>query len=232
MAPQYNKLQPSEVNQVVQPVDLYYWPTPNGRKITIFLEEVGLPYNVIPVNIGKGEQFQPEFLAISPNNRIPALVDPEPPDGGASMSLFESGAILIYLAGKTERFLPQDLRQHCEVMKWLFWQVGGLGPMSGQCHFFRRHAPEQIPYAIERYTDEVKRLYGVMEHQLTDQEFLAGDYSIADIAAWPWVELYAKLGQNLETFPNLYRWFQVIQERPAVQRGSAVGKEPRQVRHG
>jgi GST-like protein len=215
---------------VVQPVNLYYWPTPNGRKITIFLEEVELPYNLIPVNIGQGEQFQPDFLALSPNNRIPALVDLAPPDGGAQISLFESGAILIYLAEKTGCFLPQDLRQRCEVMKWLFWQVGGLGPMAGQCHFFRRHAPEQIPYAIERYTDEVKRLYGVMEQQLKEREFLAGKYSISDIAAWPWIQLYAKLGQDIETFPHLYRWFKDIQERPAVQRGFAMGKEPRQVR--
>lgn len=213
----------------MQPVDLYYWPTPNGRKITIFLEEVGLPYNVIPVNIGQGEQFQPEFLAISPNNRIPVLVDPEPEGNRSPITLFESGAILMYLAEKTGQFLNSDFHQRYEVMQWLFWQVSGLGPMSGQCHFFRRHAPQQIPYAVERYTNEVQRLYSVMDDHLADQEFLVGaNYSIADIAAWPWVALYEKLGQEIHSFPHLERWFQKIQERPAVQRGAAVGKHPRQ----
>jgi GST-like protein len=199
-------------------IDLYHWPTPNGHKITIFLEEAGLPYRLHPVNIGKGEQFRPEFLAISPNNRIPAIVDNEPGDGGAPVSLFESGAILLYLAEKTGRFLPKDLRGRAEVLQWLFWQVGGLGPMSGQNGHFVHYAPEKIPYAIERYQKETNRLYGVMDRRLADRPFLAGDYSIADIASYPWVVPYERYGQNLADFPHLNRWFEAIRARPAVAR--------------
>lgn len=199
-------------------IDLYHWPTPNGHKITIFLEEAGLPYRLHPVNIGKGEQFRPEFLAISPNNRIPAIVDNEPGDGGAPVSLFESGAILLYLAEKTGRFLPKDLRGRAEVLQWLFWQVGGLGPMSGQNGHFVHYAPEKIPYAIERYQKETNRLYGVMDRRLADRPFLAGDYSIADIASYPWVVPYERYGQNLGDFPHLKRWFEAIRARPAVSR--------------
>jgi len=206
-------------------IDLHYWPTPNGWKISIMLEEAGLPYRVIPVNIGRGEQFKPEFLAISPNNRMPAIVDPEPIGGGAPLSIFESGAILMYLAEKSGRFMPSDVRGRYEVLQWLFWQMGGLGPMAGQAHHFRQYAPEPIPYATERYTKEVNRLYGVMDRRLADREYLAGDYSIADMAAFPWVLPYERQGQRLEDFPNLERWFKAMRERPAVARGLDVGKE-------
>ncbi len=209
-------------------IDLHYWPTPNGWKVTILLEELALPYRVVPVNIGRGEQFRPEFLAISPNNRMPAIVDHSPADGGAPLSVFESGAILLYLAEKTGRFLPADVRGRFEVIQWLMWQMGGLGPMLGQAHHFRQYAPEQIPYAVDRYTNEANRLYGVMDRRLAGREFLAGAYSIADMACWPWTVPYKRQGQALEDFPNVKRWFETMEARPAVQRGFAVGKELRQ----
>ncbi len=197
-------------------IELYHWPTPNGHKITIFLEEAGLAYRVHPVNIGKGDQFKPGFLAISPNNRIPAIVDTAPADGGNPVSLFESGAILLYLAEKTGLFLPKDLRGRAEVLQWLFWQVGGLGPMAGQNGHFTFYAPEKISYAIERYVKETNRLYGVMDRRLTDRPYLAGDYSIADIASYPWIVSHERHGQNLADFPNLKRWFEAIRARPVV----------------
>lgn len=209
-----------------QPIELHYWPTPNGWKISIMLEELGVPYEVHYVNIGKGEQFRPEFLKIAPNNRMPAIVDPEGP-GGEPISIFESGAILQYLGRKFGKFYPQDERQRVEVEQWLFWQMGGLGPMAGQAHHFRQYAPEKVPYAIERYTNEVNRLYGVMNKRLADRDFLAGDYSIADIASVGWVKPYERQGQDLNDFPNLKRWFETIMARPAVQRGLAVGEEKR-----
>ena len=199
-------------------IDLYHWPTPNGHKVTIFLEEAGLPYRLHPVDIGKGEQFRPEFLAIAPNNRIPAIIDREPADGGAAISLFESGAILLYLAEKTGKFLPMDLRGRAETLQWLFWQMGGLGPMAGQNGHFNIYAPEKIPYAMERYTNETNRLYGVMNKRLADRFFLAGEYSIADIASYPWIVPHERHGQNLDDFPHLKRWFEAIKARPAVQR--------------
>lgn len=208
------------------PIALYYWPTPNGWKISIMLEEVGLPYDLRLVNIGKGEQFEPDFLRISPNNRMPAIVDPDGPDG-KPISIFESGAILQYLGRKTGRFYPADERRRVEVDQWLFWQVGGLGPMAGQTHHFRQYAPEKIEYAIDRYTNEVNRLYGVMNRRLADRDFLAGDYSIADIACVGWVKPYRNQGQDLEDFPNLKRWFETITARPAVIRGLALGQEHR-----
>ena len=197
-------------------IEFYHWPTPNGHKITIFLEEAGLAYNLHSVDIGKGDQFKPEFLAISPNNRIPAIVDTAPADGGKPVSLFESGAILLYLAEKTDLFLPKDLRGRSEVLQWLFWQVGGLGPMSGQNGHFAIYAPEKIPYAIDRYVKETNRLYGVMNKRLADRPFLAGDYSIADMASYPWVVPYERYGQDLNQFPHLKRWFEAIKARPAV----------------
>lgn len=199
-------------------IDLYYWTTPNGHKITIFLEEVGLPYKIIPVNIGAGEQFQPEFLQISPNNRIPAIVDHEPATGGTPISVFESGAILLYLAEKTGKLIPQDLRLRAEVLQWLFWQMAGLGPMAGQNHHFSNYAPEKIDYAINRYVNETGRLYAVLDKRLADREFLAGDYSIADIAAYPWIVPYERQSQKLEDFPNLKRHFETIKARPATIR--------------
>lgn len=210
----------------VQPIELYYWPTPNGWKITIMLEELGVPYEVKYVNIGRGEQFEPSFLKIAPNNRMPAIIDPEGP-GGAPISVFESGAILQYLGRKFERFYPDDERSRVAVDEWLFWQVGGLGPMAGQAHHFRQYAPEQVPYAIDRYTNEVNRLYGVMNRRLEGNEFLAGDYSIADMAAWGWVKPYRNQGQDLDDFPNLKRWFEAVGARPAVQRGVEIGQEYR-----
>lgn len=206
-------------------IDLYYWTTPNGHKITIFLEETGLPYTIKPIDIGKGEQFQPEFLKISPNNRIPAIVDNDPADGGGPLSIFESGAILEYLADKSGQFLPRDVRGRAEVMQWLFWQMGGLGPMLGQNHHFRGYTAEKIPYAIERYTKETERLYGVLDERLEDREFVAGDYSIADMACYPWIALYERQGQNLDDFPNLKRWFGAIYERPAVKRAYALARQ-------
>ena len=197
-------------------LDLYYWGTPNGRKITIFLEEVGLPYNLHKIDIGKGDQFKPEFLAISPNNRIPAIVDNAPKGGGAPISLFESGAILLYLAEKTGRFIPADVRGRAEVLQWLFWQVGGLGPMAGQNGHFNAYAPEKIPYAMERYTRETGRLYGVLNKRLAEREYIAGDYSIADMASYPWIVPHKSHKQDIEAFPHLKRWFDDIAERPAV----------------
>jgi GST-like protein len=206
-------------------IELYYWTTPNGHKITIFLEEAGLPYRIVPVNISKGEQFRPEFLRISPNNRIPALVDDAPAGGGRPVSVFESGAILQYLAEKTGRFLPKDLYGRVEVMQWLFWQMGGLGPMAGQNHHFRQYAPEKIPYAIERYVNETNRLYGVLDKRLANREFVAGDYSIADMASYPWVVPYERQGQKLDDFPNLKRWFETIRARLAVVRAYELAKK-------
>jgi len=199
-------------------IDLYYWPTPNGHKITLFLEETGLPYRIVPVNIGGGDQFKPEFLAISPNNRMPAIVDHTPTGGGRPISIFESGAILVYLAQKTGQFMPQDARGSVEVLEWLFWQVAGLGPMAGQNHHFARYAPEKIPYAIERYVKETNRLYGVLDRRLADREFVAGDYSIADMAAYPWVVPHEAQGQNLADFLHVRRWFNAIKSRPATIR--------------
>jgi GST-like protein len=208
-------------------IDLHYWPTPNGWKISIMLEETGLPYRLVPVNIGRGEQFRPEFLAVSPNNRMPAIVDHEPPDGGEPLSVFESGAILLYLGDKTGQFLPKDIRGRYEVTQWLMWQMGGLGPMAGQANHFRSYAPEKLAYAIDRYTNEVSRLFAVMNKRLADREFLAGAYSIADMAAFPWVVPHENMGQSLEDFTNLKRWFLAMKARPAVVRGLDVGKELR-----
>lgn len=206
-------------------IELYYWTTPNGHKVTIFLEETGLPYRILPVDISSGEQFKPEFLAIAPNNRIPAMVDREPADQAAPLSLFESGAILQYLAEKTGRFLPPDLRGRAEVMQWLFWQMGGLGPMAGQNHHFVQYAPERLAYAISRYVDETNRLYGVLNRRLADREFVAGNYSIADMASYPWIVPHQRQQQNLDDFPNLKRWFEAIKARPAVQRAYQLARE-------
>lgn len=197
-------------------IDLYYWTTPNGHKITLFLEEAGLDYQIKPININEGEQFHPAFLEISPNNRIPAIVDHTPADGGAPISIFESGAILQYLAEKIGRFMPADLRGRTETMQWLFWQMGGLGPMAGQNHHFGMFAPEKIEYAIKRYVDETARLYGVMNDRLAERDYLAGEYSIADMACFPWIVPHQRQGQNLDEFPNLKRWFDAIRARPAV----------------
>jgi GSH-dependent disulfide-bond oxidoreductase len=205
-------------------IDLHYWTTPNGHKITIFLEEAGLPYRIIPVNISKGDQFKPEFLAISPNNRIPAIVDHKPKDGGKPVSVFESGAILLYLAEKTGKFLHNDFRRRLEVMQWLFWQMGGLGPMAGQNHHFGHYAPEKLPYAIERYVKETNRLYGVLDKQLADRAFISGDYSIADMASYPWIVPHERQGQKLEDFPHLKRWFDAIAARPATKRAYELAK--------
>jgi GST-like protein len=204
-------------------LDLHYWPTPNGFKVTILLEECATPYRLVPVNISTGEQFRAEFLAISPNNRMPAIVDHAAT--GGPLAIFESGAILLYLAEKSGRFLAQDSRGRYDTLQWLFWQMAGLGPMSGQAGHFLNYAAEQVPYAIERYTREVNRLYGVMERRLQDRDYLAGDYSIADIACWPWVRLSERLRQDLAAFPRLARWYATIGARPAVQRGIAVGAE-------
>ncbi|MFV0366888.1 MAG: glutathione S-transferase N-terminal domain-containing protein [Hyphomicrobiaceae bacterium] len=199
-------------------IDLYYWTTPNGHKVSIFLEEAGLVYEVKPIDISKGQQFEPDFLKISPNNRIPAIVDHEPADGNAPISVFESGAILMYLAEKTGKFMASDLRGRIETMEWLFWQMGGLGPMAGQNHHFRLFAEEEIEYAINRYVKETARLYGVMDRRLADHEYLAGAYSIADMACFPWIVPYQRQAQNIEDFPNLLRWFDAIRQRPAVVR--------------
>jgi GST-like protein len=206
------------------PVDLYYWPTPNGWKISIMLEECGLPYTLRPVNISTGDQFKPEFLKISPNNRMPAIVDHDGP-GGKPISIFESGAILQYLGRKTGKFYPAEERARMEVDQWLFWQMGGLGPMAGQAHHFRQYAPEQIPYAIDRYTNECNRLYGVMNKRLADRPFLAGKYSIADMACVGWIKPWQRQGQDLEQFPHLKRWFETVLARPAVARGMALRVE-------
>lgn len=207
-----------------RPIELYYWPTPNGWKISIMLEECGLPYVMKPVNISVGDQFKPEFLKISPNNRMPAIVDPDGP-GRRPISVFESGAILQYLGRKTGKFYPKDERGRVEVDQWLFWQMGGLGPMAGQAHHFRLYAPEQIPYAIERYTNECNRLYGVMNTRLKDRPFLAGKYSIADIACVGWTSRYERQGQDFSEFPHLKRWLDTILARPAVKRGMSLRVE-------
>jgi len=204
-------------------IDLYYWPTPNGHKVAIFLEETALPYRLVPVNIGAGEQFKPDFLAISPNNRMPAIVDHRPMDGGPPISVFESGAILMYLADKSEQFLPADVRGRTQVTEWLFWQVAGLGPMAGQNHHFSRYAPEKIPYAITRYTNETNRLYGVLDQRLAGRPYVGGaHYSIADIACYPWIVPHEAQGQKLEDFPYLKRWFEAIRARPATVRAYAL----------
>jgi GST-like protein len=209
-----------------QPIDLYYWPTPNGFKISIMLEECGLPYTLIPVNISKGEQFEPTFLSISPNNRMPGIVDPDGPNG-KPIALFESGAILQYLGRKTGKFYPKDERARSEVDVWLFWQMGGLGPMAGQLNHFKHYARETLPYAIKRYDDEVNRLYGVMNKRLADRDFLAGKYSIADMACVGWVNIWERQGQEINAFPNLKRWLETLKARPAVQRGLVLGAELR-----
>lgn len=210
-------------------IDLYYWPTPNGWKISIMLEECGLPYRCIPVNIGQGDQFKPEFLALSPNNRMPAIVDHDPPGGGAPVAIFESGAILAYLAEKTGRFWPADLRERYQVLQWLMWQMGGLGPMSGQNGHFRNYAPEKVPYAIDRYGREVNRLYGVLDGQLgRTQAYVAGaEYSIADMAILPWMRLHEAYEISLDAFPNVQRWMDTLMQRPAVQRGLTLLKDRR-----
>ncbi len=207
-------------------IDLYYWTTPNGHKITLFLEESGLPYRILPINIGKGEQFQPDFLRIAPNNRIPAIVDTDPTGGGEPISVFESGAILLYLAEKSGRFLSADPRVRIDTLQWLFWQMGGLGPMAGQNHHFVQYAPENLPYAIERYVKETARLYAVLDRRLADRDFVAGpDYSIADMACYPWIVPHTRQRQNLDDFPNLKRWFEAIQQRPATQRAYALAAD-------
>lgn len=208
-------------------IDLYFWPTPNGWKITILLEELGLPYKVLPVDIGKGDQFAPEFLAISPNNKMPAIVDPDGP-GGEPVSVFESGAIMIYLAEKTGRLIPADPRGRLRVLEWLMLQMGTVGPMLGQAHHFRQYAPERIPYAVDRYTREAGRIYGVIDRRLADEEYLAGDYSIADIAVWPWL-LGERQGQDFADYPNLKRWRDAVKARPAVIRGRGVMKAAKAV---
>jgi GSH-dependent disulfide-bond oxidoreductase len=210
-------------------INLYYWPTPNGHKITIFLEEAGTPYKIFPVNIGKGEQFEPSFLKISPNNRMPAMVDDDPAEKGPAVSQFESGAILLYLAEKTGKFLAKDLRGRAEGVQWLFWQMGGLGPMSGQNNHFANYAVDKIPYAIQRYRDETNRLYAVMDKRLADREYLAGPYSIADMACYPWTVPPEQYGQNLDDFPNLKRWWNIMHDRPAVVRAYEIGTHYRGV---
>lgn len=216
---------------MTQPIELWYWPTPNGWKVSIALEEMGLAYEVRPVNIGAGEQFLPEFLAISPNNRMPAIIDPDGP-GGQSISVFESGAILQYLGGKSGRFYPSDPRARAEVDQWLFWQVGGLGPMAGQTHHFRQYAramtadQRHLAYGVARYTNETNRLYGVLDRRLADREFVAGDYSIADMAIWPWI-LPEPQGQSLDDFPHLKAWVERVGARPGVVAGKAVGDDLR-----
>jgi len=205
-------------------IDLYFWTTPNGYKPLLFLEETGLEHRIITVNIGKGEQFEPAFLKISPNNRIPAIVDRSPAGGGEPVPVFESGAILLYLAEKTGRFLPADIRGRVEVLQWLFWQMGGIGPMLGQNHHFRLYAPEKIDYAIKRYTDEAGRLYAVLNKRLADRDFVAGDYSIADMAIYPWIVPWKRQGVQIEDFPHVQRWMEAIRMRPATQRAYERGK--------
>lgn len=206
-------------------IDLYYWMTPNGHKITLFLEETGLDYTIHTINISKDEQFAPDFLKIAPNNRIPAIVDHAPADSGEAISIFESGAILQYLAEKTGQFLSKDLRTRTATMQWLFWQMGGLGPMAGQNHHFNIYAPVKLPYAQERYIKETARLYGVMDKQLAQQDYLAGEYSIADMASYPWVHSHERQSQDLNDFPNLKRWFEAISARPATQRAYALAEK-------
>ena len=202
-------------------IELHTWTTPNGRKVSVMLEECGLPYTAHKVNIGQNEQFKPEFLAISPNNRIPAIVDSDGPDG-KPIHLFESGAILVYLAGKTGKFLPTSTKGKYEALQWLMWQMGGVGPMFGQAHHFLRAAPEQVPYGIKRYTDEARRLYGVLDRRLAEAAYLAGEYSIADIATYPWIARHEWHKVDLAEFPNVKRWYDTIGRRPAVVRGMAV----------
>ena len=210
-----------------QPIELYFWPTPNGKKITIFLEEAGLPYNLAPVDITAGEQFDEEFLKISPNNKMPAIVDPEGPNG-EPISVFESGAILLYLAEKTGRFMPSSPRRRYEALQWLMFQVSSVGPMLGQVHHFRGYAPQEIPYAVDRYTNEAARLYGVMDSRLSEVEyFVDDDYSIVDMAIYPWVASHKKQGQKIEDYPNLRRWYEAMGKRPAVRRAMEVGEELR-----
>ncbi|MDD1966027.1 glutathione S-transferase N-terminal domain-containing protein [Pseudomonas putida] len=206
-------------------IELYYWPTPNGHKITLFLEEAGLDYRIHPVDISAGDQFKPEFLAFSPNNRMPAIIDTAPADGGEPISVFESGAILLYLAQKTGRFMPSDVRGQNTVTEWLMWQVGGLGPMAGQNHHFGVYAPEKLPYAIDRYVNETNRLYGVLDRRLQGRDFITGqDYSVADMACYPWVVPWQRQQQNLDDFPNLKRWLNAIAARPATIRAYAKGE--------
>jgi GSH-dependent disulfide-bond oxidoreductase len=215
-------LPPTQENRMIE---LHYWPTPNGHKVTMFLEEAGLPYEIKPVNIGRGDQFKPEYLKISPNNKMPAMVDTDPLGGGESLSIFESGAILLYLTEKTGKFIPASIRERYVVMEWLFWQVGGLGPMLGQNHHFNRYAPEKIPYAIDRYVNETRRLYGVLDQRLAGRDFIAGsDYGIADMAAYPWIVPYEAQTMHLEDFPNVQRWFKRIGERDATKRAYALGE--------
>ena len=205
-------------------IELYYWPTPNGHKITMFLEEAGLPYEIRPVDISAGDQFKPEFLAISPNNRMPAIVDHDPPGGGEPVSVFESGAILMYLAEKTGRFLPTDVRGRKAVLEWLFWQIGGLGPMAGQNHHFVQYAPEKIPYAMNRYVNETNRLYGVLDRQLAGRDYIAGEYSIADMACYPRIVPHERQQQNLDEFSNVKSWFERVRVRPATMRAYQQGE--------
>lgn len=212
-------------------IDVYTWPTPNGHKIHIMLEECGLPYRALPINIGKGDQFQPDFLKISPNNKIPAIVDPDGPEG-QPISVFESGAILLYLAEKTGRFMPADIRGRYDVLQWLMFQMGGVGPMLGQAHHFRIYAPEKVPYAVDRYTNEAKRLYGVMDRQLQSHAYIAGSgYTIADMAIFPWLRSWQNQGIDWADFPTLKAWFDRIGERPAVQRGVQVLADLRKATH-
>jgi GST-like protein len=206
-------------------IDLYYWPTPNGCKVTILLHELDVPYNLIPLNIGKGDQFKPEFARLNPNRRMPVIVDHAPADAKAPITVFESGAILMYLAEKHGHFLPPNLRDRYEVVQWLMWQMGGLGPMCGQAHHFRQYTAEPVPYAIARYTNEANRLYGVLEERLADRPYLANEYSIADMACWPWIKPYKGQGQELDDWPNLKRWFLDINTRPAARAGWRVGRE-------
>ncbi len=206
-------------------IDLFYWPTPNGQKILMFLEEADVPHKIIPVNIGQGEQFDPAFLKISPNNKMPAIIDHDPVDHKGPLSLFESGAILLYLAEKTGKFMPQNIRGRCETLQWLFWQVSGLGPMAGQNHHFTQYASEQIPYAIARYVNETARLYAVLDKQLAHREFISETYSIADMACYPWIVPHEKQRQDLNDFPNVHRWFKTIEARIATQRTYAIGDE-------
>lgn len=209
------------------PIELYYWPTPNGWKISIMMEELGIPYEIKFVNIGAGDQFKPEFLNIAPNNRMPAIIDSEGP-GGEPISVFESGAILQYLGRKFNRFYPSDERARVEVDEWLMWQMGGLGPMAGQTHHFRVYAPEKVPYAIDRYTNEVNRLYGVLNKRLESRDFIAGEYSIADMACIGWAQLWERQGQDIKQFQNLKSWIERMKERPAVAKGLSLGLEKRE----
>lgn len=209
------------------PIELYYWPTPNGHKITIMLEECGLPYTIMPINIGKGDQFKPEFLAFSPNNRMPAIIDPDGP-GSKPITVFESGAILQYLGRKTGKYYPSEERACVECEEWLFWQMTGLGPMAGQAHHFRNYAPEKIEYGIDRYTNEVNRLYGVLDRRLKGRQYVCGQYTIADMAIYPWIRPHKNQGQDLAEFPNVDAWFKRMHDRPAVTKGVKAGEELRQ----